>query len=143
MANVTLSPKSAKAAKKYGIENCVKAYREHVKYCEGASTIAAGHKTFPNTNACDAGINAGREYVVFTQGSGSPDACDAALDRIALKVAADKTTIRTDDTRYDALNDAYCKALLQTEANSTERIFIFDLFAQVWEAGYKAAQTSK
>lgn len=106
MGYVTLSPKSAKAAKKYGIEVCVKAYRDQVKFGITASRIAPS-KDFPSVYAATTGINAGREYVVFTQGSGSPDACDKALDSIAMKVAATKSTIKIDDPHYAALNDAY------------------------------------
>ena len=61
--------KSARAAQKYGLDACIKAYaRNQEGY--GASTIA-----FENgwrTNQADAAINAGEEYTVFTTGHGLP-----------------------------------------------------------------------
>jgi hypothetical protein len=69
VSKVTLSPKSARAVKKYGLDECVKAYaRNQEGY--GASTIA-----FENgwrTNQADAAIDAGEEYTVFTTGHALP-----------------------------------------------------------------------
>ena len=63
MSNVTLSPKSARAVKKYGLETCINAFRMN-EAGEGASTI--GGELDLTTRQADSAIDAGREYVTFT-----------------------------------------------------------------------------
>jgi hypothetical protein len=77
MTNVTLSPKSARATKKYGLLTCIAAYRDHVSG-NGANTI--GFENGLTTSQADAAINAGREYVTFTTDGDVTKAYQRALD---------------------------------------------------------------
>lgn len=69
VSKVTLSPKSARAVEKHGLEECIKAYTQNqIGYA--ASTIAFNNGW--QVKQANAAINAGREYVVFTTGHELP-----------------------------------------------------------------------
>lgn len=51
-----------RAIKKYGIQICIAAYKQHINEGEGASTISHSFSALKgSTNAGNAAINAGRE----------------------------------------------------------------------------------
>lgn len=79
MPNLTLSVKAARAIRKYTLLTCLKAFSYNLLGYGARSIYQECVSGLANTNAADAAINAGREYVVFKHGNDTLLACDAAI----------------------------------------------------------------